>query len=114
MTYLCACGQLRPRPVDNSPSRGRDSMPVSNQDEALVFDSAQAGAAVLSALDVLSAQVEALELTVNDIFAILVAPLTQQERIDRVRELQGELKVARSPSTDSEPDPQPDQEVTNQ
>lgn len=89
-------------------------MPVSNQDEALVFDSARAGAAVLDALDLLSAQVEALELTVTEIFAILVAPLTQQERIDRIRELQGELKVARSPVWDSEPDPQPDQEVTHQ
>lgn len=92
MTYLCACGQLRlpvDNPVDNSPPRERDSMPVLNQDKALVSDDVRE--AVLSAVDALAAQVEALHLMQTEILAMLLAPMSQQERIDRIRAIRGDL-----------------------
>lgn len=64
-------------------------MPVLNQDKALVSDDVRE--AVLSAVDALAAQVEALHLMQTEILAMLLAPMSQQERIDRIRAIRGDL-----------------------
>lgn len=86
-TGKCECAQVLwtavDNPVDNSSSRGRDSMPVL---DLKISDFVRLGA-LEHACELLSARVEALELQLIEIYGVLNSPLTMDERIDRIRQI---------------------------
>lgn len=91
----CACGQqlgLWKTPVDNpAVSRARDSMLIQeinllNRAESVEKDLVSA---LSAAIELLDARVESLELQVLELLAVVESPLTQQERVDRVRAIRG-------------------------
>lgn len=89
----CACGQqlgLWKTPVDNpADSRAGDSMLIQeinllNRAESVDADLVDA---LMAAVGLLDARVESLELRMLELLAIVEAPLTPAERIQRVREI---------------------------
>jgi hypothetical protein len=89
----CACGQQRTlwkTPVEN-PKNERDDAMSFVKDKSLTARE-DAVDALIHATDVLAARLDAVELIVIELFGILETPLTPQERIDRVREIRGQLR----------------------
>lgn len=93
---LCGCAdQLAlwitvENPVDKLLSKIEHAMPLDSK--PIYSFSRDIQEAILSALDVLSARVDALEETIQTIFGILNAPLTADQSIERLRALRDALQ----------------------
>lgn len=86
----CACGQQQAlwKPVDNSCGKpkvtGEDAMPL--QEINLLY-SGEIVDALVNAVALLDARVESLEVQLLEVLALFDAPLSKEERIERIREI---------------------------
>jgi hypothetical protein len=92
----CTCGQqlgLWKTPVDNpAVSRARDSMPIQeinllNKAESVENERSPEVDALINAVDLLAARIDAMELYIIEILGIISSPWTAVERVKRVREI---------------------------
>lgn len=86
---LCTCGQLWKTSVDNPPgSRARDST-ILSKDKSL--DDGELWTNLAAGLELLRAQVEALEYELGALISVLDRPLSPAECIAELRRIRDEI-----------------------